>query len=67
MRIVRTHIENRIDITKLRELIDELKVDYDLTSGDEFVLSTGEIQFENLSYGYNTDSAVLNNLHLTIQ
>ncbi len=67
MRIVRTHIENRIDITKLRELIDELKVDYDLTSGNEFELNTGEIQFENLSYGYNTDSAVLNNLHLTIQ
>ncbi len=67
MRDTRVMIDRRIDVTRLRELVDSLKTDYEIEMWAKFSLWAWNIKFKNVSYGYGEGKNIITDFSLDIQ
>lgn len=59
--------DNMIHIEKLWKVFDDFTIDQSLDEGNEFVLSKGNIVFENVSFSYHGGRKVLSDFSLHIE
>lgn len=68
LRRIRIMVDKRVDVSRLRELADDLQINHqNVAKGKEFIAKEWNIQFDNISYRYTREEEVFQNFSLTIQ
>lgn len=66
--IVETITKNMVNITKLREVMDDAHMNtYNYSKWEQFVLKKGDIEFQNLAFTYLGGKSVFHNFNMSIQ